>query len=78
VVLLDLDLPGGMNGCDVARRLQEQKTDKLPLLIAITGYGQEKDRRRSAEAGIHLNLLKPVDDEALNCLLERFKAITPA
>jgi CheY-like chemotaxis protein len=75
VALLDLDLPGGMDGYEVARRLREQEADKLPLLIAVTGYGQEEDRRRSAEAGIHLHLLKPVDGEALNRLLQRFQAV---
>jgi CheY-like chemotaxis protein len=75
VALLDLGLPGGMDGYEVARRLREQEADKLPLLIAVTGYGQEEDRRRSAEAGIHLHLLKPVDGEALNRLLQRFQAV---
>jgi CheY-like chemotaxis protein len=75
VILLDLGLPGGMDGFDVARRLQELKTDKQPLLIAVTGYARDEDRRRSTEAGIHLHLLKPVDGEALNRLLQRFQAV---
>jgi CheY-like chemotaxis protein len=75
VALLDLSLPGGMDGFEVARRLRELKAGKQPLLIAVTGYGRDEDRRRSTEAGIHLHLLKPVDGEALNCLLERFKAV---
>jgi CheY-like chemotaxis protein len=75
VALLDIGLPGGMDGCEVARRLQEQATGKAPLLIAVTGYGEEADRRRSEEAGIDLHLLKPVDPRALERLLERFKTI---
>ena len=75
VGLLDLGLPGGMDGYEVARRLREQEVDKLPLLIAVTGSGQDEDRRRSTEAGIHLHLLKPVDGEALNRLLQRFQAV---
>jgi CheY-like chemotaxis protein len=75
VALLDIGLPGGMSGYEVARRLQEQKTEKPPLLIAITGFGQEEDRRRSGEAGIHFHLLKPADGEELNDLLQRFKTI---
>ena len=75
VGLLDLGLPGGMDGYEVARRLREQEADKLPLLIAVTGYGRHEDRRRSKEAGIHLHLLKPVDGEALNRLLQRFQAV---
>jgi CheY-like chemotaxis protein len=75
VALLGLGLPGGMDGCDVARRLQEQAAGKAPLLIAVTGYGQEADRRRSEQAGIDLHLLKPADPEDLTKLLERFKTI---
>jgi CheY-like chemotaxis protein len=75
VALLDFSLPGGINGCEVARRLLDMATDRLPLLIALTGYGREEDRRRSAESGMHLHLLKPVDPEYLNRLLERFKAL---
>jgi CheY-like chemotaxis protein len=75
VAILDFGSPGGMDGCELARRLREQATDKLPLLIAVTGSGQPEDRSRSAQAGIHLHLLKPVDSQALNQLLERFKAI---
>ena len=52
VVLLDLSLPGGMDGYEVARRLREQEADKLPLLIAVTGYGRHEDRRRSKEGGV--------------------------
>jgi CheY-like chemotaxis protein len=75
VALLDLGLPGGMDGYEVARRLREQKTDRLLFLIAVTGSGRDEDRRRSTEAGIHLHLLKPIDGEALNRLLSRFQAI---
>ena len=75
VGLLDLGLPGGMDGYEVARRLREQEADKLPLLIAVTGYDRDEDRRRSKEAGIHLHLLKPIDGEALNRLLQRFQAV---
>jgi CheY-like chemotaxis protein len=73
--LLDIGLPGGMDGWEVARRLQEQAAGKAPLLIAVTGYGQEADRRRSDQASIDLHLLKPADPEDLTKLLERFKTI---
>jgi CheY-like chemotaxis protein len=74
VALLDIGLPG-MDGCEVARRLRERAVGKVPLLVAVTGYGQEADRRRSLEAGIHLHLLKPVDPERLKKLIERFKTV---
>src|SRR5215475_6124332 len=57
VVLLDIGLPD-MDGYEVARRLK-QRANKRLLIIALTGYGQEDDRGRFAEAGIHLHLLKP-------------------
>ena len=75
VALLDFGLPGALDGCEVARRLQEKAAGRKLLLIAVTGYGQEEDRRRSREAGIHLHLLKPVDPEELKELLARFKTI---
>jgi CheY-like chemotaxis protein len=74
VALLDIGLPG-MDGFEVARRLQEQAAGKMPLLVAVTGYGQEEHRRRSKQAGIDLHLLKPVDPEELKKLLARFKTI---
>jgi two-component system, OmpR family, response regulator len=75
VAILDLGLPGGMDGWQVGRQLTEKAKEKMPLLIAVSGFGQEKDRCRSAEAGIHLHLLKPADPESLERLLERFKGI---
>jgi two-component system CheB/CheR fusion protein len=75
VALLDIGLPGGMDGWEVARRLQEQAAGKTPLLIAVTGYGQEEHHRRSEQAGIDLHLLKPFDPDALDQLLDRFKTI---
>jgi CheY-like chemotaxis protein len=74
VALLDSGLPG-MDGCEVARRLQEQAAGRKLFLIAVTGYGHEDDRRRSREAGIHLHLLKPVDPGELIKLLAGFKTV---
>ena len=75
VALLDFGLPGGLDGCEVARRLQEKAAGRKLLLIAVTGYGHEDDRRRSREAGIHLHLLKPVDPGELIKLLAGFKTV---
>jgi CheY-like chemotaxis protein len=72
VLLLDIGLPG-MSGWEVARWVTEQPAEKSPLLVAITGYGREEDRRRSEEAGIDLHLVKPVDPEKLLGLLRRFR-----
>lgn len=72
VLLLDIGLPG-MNGYQVAKRLKEHNGKKRPFIIAVTGFGMETDRRQSAESGIDLHLLKPVDPEQLQRLLARFQ-----
>ena len=69
-VLLDIGLPG-MDGYEVARRLREDEWCKDAVIIAISGYGQEEDRRRSKEAGFDHHLVKPIDHEALVMLLSR-------
>jgi CheY-like chemotaxis protein len=74
VVLLDIGLPG-LDGYEVARRLHERAREKKPLLIAVTGHGRDEDRRRSAEAGIDLHLLKPADPVGLQKMLKRFHKI---
>ena len=75
VVLLDIGLPGGMDGYEVAKRLQEQQAEKKPLLIAVTGFGSEADRQHSSEVGIDLHLVKPADPQNLLRLLRRFQRI---
>jgi CheY-like chemotaxis protein len=67
-VLLDIGLPG-MDGYEVARRLRERAWMKGVRLVALTGYGQEEDKRRAAEAGFDQHLTKPVDPAALENLL---------
>jgi signal transduction histidine kinase/DNA-binding response OmpR family regulator len=64
VVLLDIGLPG-MDGYEVARRMRSQLGLKDLLLVALTGYGQDEDRRRSREAGFNLHLVKPLDLDVL-------------
>jgi CheY-like chemotaxis protein len=75
VVLLDLGLPG-MNGFDVARRLAEVCRRK-PFLIAVSGFGGDEPRQRSAEAGIDLYLLKPADPEQLLRILQNLSSARP-
>jgi PAS domain S-box-containing protein len=67
IVFLDLDLPK-MNGIEVARRLRTGGQLR-PLLVATTGFGQEEDRRRTAEAGFDHHLVKPIDPRVLRSLL---------
>jgi CheY-like chemotaxis protein len=73
VVLLDIGMPG-MNGYDVALRLREQPATRAALLVAMTGWGQDEDRRRSQEAGFYQHLVKPVDPGSLKDLLARIAA----
>jgi CheY-like chemotaxis protein len=74
VVLLDIGMPG-MDGWEVARQLKADPSGQPSFLIAITGFGQQEDRRKSAEAGIDLHLLKPADPVRLAGLLERFQKV---
>ena len=68
IVLLDIGLPK-LNGYDVARRIRQQPWGRDVLLIALTGWGKEEDRRLSQEAGFNFHLVKPVDLAALDELL---------
>jgi PAS domain S-box-containing protein len=68
VVLLDIGLPE-MDGYEVARRLRANPDLKETVLVAITGYGQDDDRRRSREAGFDHHLVKPVDPTRLQEVL---------
>jgi CheY-like chemotaxis protein len=68
VVLLDISLPG-MTGHDLAKWIRNQTHLRRPVLIALTGHGDEATRQRSAECGIEHYLLKPVDPHYLNDLL---------
>ncbi len=68
VCLLDIGLPG-MDGYELARQLRDLPGMGQSTLIAITGYGQEQDRRKTREAGFHHHLVKPVDPAQLQALL---------
>jgi CheY-like chemotaxis protein len=59
IVLLDIGLPG-MNGYEVARELRSRPENRGLVLAAVTGYGQDEDRRRAHEAGFDYHLTKPL------------------
>ncbi|HEV7672221.1 MAG TPA: ATP-binding protein [Thermoanaerobaculia bacterium] len=73
VVLLDLGLPG-MNGHEVARRVRRQATLRGVVLIALTGYGDETNRRLSAESGFDHHLVKPADFAKVQEIIANVKA----
>jgi CheY-like chemotaxis protein len=58
-----------MNGYDAARHIREQPWGRDILLVALTGWGQDQDQRRSKDAGFDHHLVKPVDYEALSRIL---------
>jgi PAS domain S-box-containing protein len=67
-VLLDVGLPG-MSGYDVARQIRREQGDKRPLIVAVSGYGQEEDKRRAQESGCDFHMTKPVDPTKLVALI---------
>lgn len=69
VVLLDIGMPG-LDGYQTARLIREQPWGRDLLLIALTGYGQAEDKRRSQEAGFNGHLVKPVEVESVTQLLD--------
>jgi CheY-like chemotaxis protein len=69
VLLLDIGLPG-MDGYEVAKKLRTQEIFSEMSIMALTGYGSDEDRQRSADAGFNFHLTKPVDPEKLRKLLE--------
>jgi CheY-like chemotaxis protein len=68
IILLDIGLPK-MNGYEAARQIRRQEWGKQMALIALTGWGQEEDKRRSLDAGFDHHLTKPVEAAALEKLL---------
>ncbi len=76
LVLLDIGLPG-MDGYEVARRCKGDDELRRILLVAMTGYGKEEDRRRSREAGFSAHLVKPVNLEDLRVLLGQPDPMSP-
>ena len=73
VALLDLGLPG-IDGFELARRFRREYPDNRLLLIALTGYGQDEDRRRTADAGFDHHLVKPADLEEVQRILAEVKS----
>jgi PAS domain S-box-containing protein len=73
VAFLDIGLPV-MDGYELARRLRSNPRLAKTRLVAITGYGQESDRRRSSDAGFDLHLVKPVTVERLESVLRGVNA----
>jgi CheY-like chemotaxis protein len=74
VIMLDIDLPK-LNGYEACQCIREQSWGKNAVLIAVTGWGQEEDRRLSREAGFDYHMVKPVDPQELMKLLADFQQV---
>ena len=72
VVICDIGLPGRMNGYDVVQAIRSDLEFSATPVIAVSGYGQDSDRRRSAAAGFNAHLVKPVVHDELEQMLARF------
>jgi CheY-like chemotaxis protein len=75
LILLDIGMPK-LNGYEACHRIREQPWGKGILIAAVTGWGQEEDRRRSREAGFDHHLIKPVSPDAVEKLLVELRAST--
>ena len=74
VALLDIGLPV-MDGYQLGDELRRQLGTRTPALIALTGFGQEQDRKRTAAAGFAAHLVKPIDLQNLLDVIDRL--VTP-
>lgn len=74
IVLLDIAMPK-LNGYEVAAKIRQQPWGKNAILIALTGWGQQQDRRRTKEAGFDVHLTKPVNYRAIAKLLMTYQAM---
>ena len=75
VILMDVGMPR-LNGYEATCRIREQPWGKGVLIVAVTGWGQDEDKRRSQEAGFNHHLVKPVRHAELEKLLGELKATT--
>lgn len=69
IAFIDIGMPQ-VHGYEVARRLRGEEATADCVLVAVTGWGQESDRRRAREAGFDEHLSKPVDPEQIHSILE--------
>lgn len=71
-IFLDIGLPG-MDGFDVARKIRSTANLEKVVLVALTGWGQQEDRRRSTEAGFDFHLVKPAEPAEVEAILSALK-----
>ncbi len=72
VLFLDIGMPG-MDGYELVRRLREQPRLEQVVVAALTGWGQQEDRRRTSDAGFNYHLVKPAEPDAVEAILADLK-----
>ncbi|HXC37635.1 MAG TPA: response regulator [Burkholderiales bacterium] len=72
MVFLDIGMPG-LNGHDAARRIREQEWGRGMVLAALTGWGDEDDKRRASEAGFNRHFTKPVNHDDIERFVLEFR-----
>jgi CheY-like chemotaxis protein len=72
IIFMDLGMPR-MDGIEATKRIRAQAETSRPLIVAVTGWGQETDRHRTRTAGFDEHLVKPVSAESLNRVLTDFE-----
>jgi PAS domain S-box-containing protein len=75
IIFLDIGMPG-LDGYEVCRRLRRQPATANLTIVALTGWALEEDQRRSRQAGFDRHLVKPVDPEALQQILQNSKCMS--
>jgi CheY-like chemotaxis protein len=73
LIFLDIGMPG-MDGYEVARRIRRTPGLEKTVLAALTGWGQQEDRRRTAEVGFDHHLVKPPEPKLIDALLASLKS----
>ena len=70
IALIDVGLPHGMSGHDLARHIRAQQRFDKTILIAQTGWGRDEDRERSQAAGFNYHIVKPIDHDQLQRIID--------
>ena len=74
LILMDIGMPR-LNGCEACLRIRGERATRTALIVALTGWGQERHKKESSAAGFDLHLVKPLGMAQLTALLERLRQV---